>query len=167
MKKNLFLYLFIFSLLISVFTYMFFTNKQKYEDKRIEKMEANVKAARDSMAVEKEKMASENYFSLENNDNAKGYFEGQDTNAIAIKVRDAIFKLNVNPAGNPLTGYPAMDGGKVFTVAKIKILNHRWVIADFSNGLRWGEVIIKYFVEEDGSISLEKGETVLYNFKPY
>lgn len=167
MKKNLFLYLFIFSLLINVFTYMFFTNKQKYEDKRIEKMEANVKVAKDSMAVEKEKMTAENYFSLENNDNAKGYFEGQDTNAIAIKVRDAIFKLNVNPAGNMLTGYPPMDGNKPFAIAKIKILNHRWVIADFTNGLRWGEVLIKYFVEEDGSISLEKGETVLYNFKPY
>lgn len=167
MKKNLFLYLFIFSLLINVFTYMFFSNKQKYEDARIEKMTANVTAAKDSLSAEKQKMVAENYFSLENNDNAKAYFEGQDINAIVIKVRDAIYKQNVNPAGNPLVGYPAMDGGKVFTVAKIKVLNHRWVIADFSNGLRWGEVMLKYFVEEDGSITFEKGETVLYNFKPY
>lgn len=166
MKKNLFLYLFIFSLLINVFTYMFFSSKQKFEDSRIEKMEAQVKSAKDTIAAEKEKMATDNYFSLENNDNAKAYFEGQDTNAIAIKVRDEIYKQNINPAGNPLIGYPAMDG-RPFTIAKIKILNHRWVIADFSNGLRWGEVLLRYFVEEDGSISFEKGDVLLYNFKPY
>lgn len=166
MKKSLFLYLFIFSLLINVFTYMFFSNKQKYEDERIEKMEANVKADRESLKTEKEKMANENYFSLENNDNAKAYFEGQDASAIAIKVRDAIYKQNTNPAGNPLVGYPAMDG-RVFTIAKIKVLNHRWVIADFSNGLRWGEVLLKYFIEDDGSVSFERGESTLYEFKPY
>lgn len=167
MKKNLFLYLFIFSLLINVFTYMFFTNKQKYEDQRIEKMEANIKVAKDNLTAEKEKMAAENYFSLENNDNAKAYFAGQDPAAIVIKVRDAIYKQNVNPSGNPLVGYPPMDGGKPFTIAKIKLLNHRWVIADFSNGLRWGEVMLKYFIEDNGSVTFEKGETVLYDFKPY
>lgn len=166
MKKSLFLYLFIFSLLINVFTYMFFSNKQKYEDERIEKMKTEVKADHETLRAEKEKMANENYFSLENNDNAKAYFEGQDAGAIAIKVRDAIYKQNTNTAGNSLVGYPAMDG-KVFTIAKIKVLNHRWVIADFSNGLRWGEVLLKYFIEEDGSVSFERGESTLYEFKPY
>lgn len=167
MKKNLFLYLFIFALLINVFTYMFFTNKQKFEDERIEKMTADIKASNEAIAAEKEKMASDNYFSLENNTNAQTYFEGQDVKAIVMKINDAIYKQNVNPAGNPLVGYPAMDGGKPFTIAKIKVLNHRWIIADFTNGLRWGEVMLKYFVEEDGSITLERTDSVLYEFKPY
>lgn len=166
MKNKLFLYLFIFSLLINVFTYMFFSNKQKYEEKRIEKMEARVKTAKDSLKVEKEKMAGENYFSLENNYNAKAYFEDKDIPAIAIKVRDELFKKNLDPAGNPLVGYPMMEN-KPFAIAKIKILNHRWVIADFTNGLRWGEVLLKYFVEDDGSITFERSESVLYEFKPY
>ncbi|MHA3789942.1 hypothetical protein ACX0HA_17175 [Flavobacterium hauense] len=167
MKKNLFLYLFIFALLINVFTYMFFTNKQKYEDQRIEKMEAGVKASKEKLEAEKAKMAEENYFTLENNANAQTYFEGQDINAIAIKVRDAIYKQNINPSGNPLVGYPPMDGGKPFTIAKIKVLNHRWIIADFSNGLRWGEVMLKYFIEDDGSVTLQRTDSVLYDFKPY
>jgi len=166
MKKNLFLYLFIFSLLINVFTYMFFTGKQKFETERAAAMEAKVKTAKDSLKAEKEKLASENYFSLENNTNAKEYYAGKDVDAIAIKVRDAIYKQNVNPAGNPLVGYPAMDG-KPFTIAKIKILNHKWVIADFYNGLRWGEVLLKYFPEENGTISFERVDTALYEFKPY
>lgn len=145
---------------------MFFSNKQKYEEQKIEKIKANVKADEENLKAEKEKMATENYFSLENNDNAKAYFEGQDAAAIAIKVRDAIYKQNTSPSGNPLIGYPAMDG-KVFTIAKVKVLNHRWVIADFSNGLRWGEVLLKYFIEEDGSVSFERAESTLYEFKPY
>ncbi|MDV6168571.1 hypothetical protein R1T16_09060 [Flavobacterium sp. DG1-102-2] len=166
MKKNLFLYLFIFSLLINVFTYMFFTGKQKYEQERVTAMETKVKADKDSLKAEKVKMANENYFTLENDVNAKEYFAGQDVTAIAIKVRDEIYKQNITPGGNPLIGYPAMDG-KPFSIAKIRVLNHRWVIADFSNGLRWGEVILKYFIEEDGSVSFERADTVLYEFKPY
>ncbi|MCO6148868.1 hypothetical protein [Flavobacterium sp. NRK1] len=129
-------------------------------------METKVKTAKDSLKAEKEKIANDNYFSLENNYNAKMYYEGQDAAAIAIKVRDEMYKQNINPAGNPLIGYPAMDG-RPFTIAKIKVLNHRWVIADFSNGLRWGEVILKYFPEEDGSVSFERIDSVLYEFKPY
>lgn len=166
MKKSLFLYLFIFSLLINVFTYMYFTNKEKYETERIKGMETNVQAVKDSLKAEKVKMADENYFSLENNDNAKGYFAGQDIDAIKIKVRDALYKQNTNPKGNPLAGYPPMDG-RPFTIAKIKVLNHRWVICDFYNGLRWGEVLLKYFIEEDGSVSFERVESTLYDFKPY
>jgi hypothetical protein len=166
MKKNIFLYLFIFAILINVFTYMFFTNKQKYEDGRIEKMQAKVNTVKDSMKAQTERFRMENYFSLENNDNAKEYYEGQDIPAIAIKVRDGIYAQNINPAGNPLAGYPPMDG-RPFTISKIKILNQRWVIVDFSNGMRWGEAIIRYFVEEDGTITYERGETLLHNFKPY
>lgn len=166
MKKNLFLYLFIFSLLINVFTYMYFTNKQKFEDTRIAKMETAVNASRDSIKAEKAKLADQDYFSLENNINAKDYFQGQDIPALAIKVRDGIYAQNVNPQGNPLIGYPSMDG-RPFTVSKIKVLNHRWVIVDFTNGMRWGEALIRYFVEDDGTITYEKGDTTLYNFVPY
>lgn len=166
MKKNLFLYLFIFALLINVFTYMYFTNKQKFEDGRIADMEASVKTMKDSIASEKKRMEDENYFSLENNYNAKTYYEGQDVSAIAIKVRDAIYAQNVNPQGNPLAGYPPIDG-KPFTVNRIKVLNQMWVIVDFSNGVRWGEAMLRYFIEEDGSVTLERADSLLHPFTPY
>lgn len=166
MKKNLFLYLFIFSMLINVFTYMYFTNKQKFENERIAKIEAGIKSQRDSLKSQKDAMANDLYFSLENNINAKDYYEGRDIAAIAIKVRDGIYAKNIGPNGNPLVGYPPMDG-RPFTVSKIKVLNHRWVIVDFTNGMRWGEALIRYFIEDDGSITYEQGDTTLYNFKPY
>jgi hypothetical protein len=145
---------------------MFFTGKQKYDTERITAMEAKVKTERDSLKAEKVKSADENYFTLENDANAREYFAGKDVAAISIKVRDEIYKQNITAGGNPLVGYPAMDGNP-FTIAKIRVLNHRWVIADFSNGKRWGEVLLKYFPEENGSVTFERVDSVLYEFKPY
>ena len=166
MKKNLFLYLFIFSLLINVFTYMYFTNKQKFEDGRITTVQQQVKVLKDSLQTQQDNMRSANYFSLANNNNAIEYYKEYEPAQIEIKVRDGIYAKNINPQGNPLVEYPPMEG-KAFTISKIKVLNHRWVIVDFTNGLRWGEAIIKYFVEDDGSITFETAETTLYPFTPY
>ena len=53
-------------------------------------------------------------------------------------------------------------GEQKFIINKVKILNHRWIIADFSDGEYWGEVLIKYFVNEDETISFETFESLLY-----
>ena len=45
---------------------------------------------------------------------------------------------------------------------KVKILNHRWIIADFSDGEIWGEVLLKYFVNDDESIAFEVNQSLLY-----
>ena len=160
MKKNLFLYLFIFALLINIFTYMYFTNKQKFDDKRIEALDTRVKSLKDSLDIQTSVAEKANFFSLESNYNASQYFEGKDIEAIAIKVRDGIYAQNVKPGGNPLVGYPQM--GNPYVINNFKILNNRWIIADFSNGKIQGEVILKYFVEDDGSISYEIAETLLH-----
>jgi hypothetical protein len=161
MKKNIFLYLFVFSLLINVFAYMYFTNQQKSDGQRIIKIQGNLKAMRDSIKEVSAKNANDNYFSLEYNTNARDYFDGQDLSAIAIKVRDAIYAKNSAPGGNPLVGYTAMQGTP-FVVSKVKVLNHRWVIVDFTDNTIWGEALLSYFVETDGNISLERVDSTLY-----
>ncbi|MXN92423.1 hypothetical protein GR160_14435 [Flavobacterium sp. Sd200] len=166
MKKQLFLYLFIFSLIINVFTYMYFTNKQKYEDKRIADMQHKVKTVQDSLKANAALIDEADYFSLEHNSNAVQYFAGTDIKKLNIAIRDAVYKQNSNPNGNPLAQYPPAEG-RAFTINKFKVLNNRWIIADFTNGMQWGEVIIKYFVESDGSITFENGLTNLHPFTPY
>ena len=164
MKKNLYLYLFIFSLIINIFTYMYFSGQQKYENGRVGKMQAKLKMAQDSLKQDRALMEDANYFAFENNDNALDYFVDQgitDTNALALKVKDGIINLNQNPEGNPLTKYDPLNGQK-FLINKIKILNHRWIIADYSNGTAWGEVLIKYFVDDKGAVTYETIETLLH-----
>jgi hypothetical protein len=54
-------------------------------------------------------------------------------------------------------------GEQKFIINKIKILNHRWIIADYSNGSLWGEVLLKYFINEDETISFEIMNSYLYS----
>ena len=69
--------------------------------------------------------------------------------------------LNENKNGNQLVPYEPIDG-KSFIVNTSKILNHRWLIAEFSNGDLWGQILVKYFVSADRPTEFETVETVLY-----
>lgn len=162
MKKNLYLYLFIFALLINVFTYVYFTNKEKFETGRIEKLQEKTKASADSLNVMRQQLTDAEYFALETNDNAMEYFAGQDIAALSTKITEGIMEYNHNKNGNPLVDYDPIDG-QPFLINKVKILNHRWVIADFSNGKAWGEVLIKYFVDDAGKVSYETLESLIYS----
>ena len=52
-------------------------------------------------------------------------------------------------------------GGK-FLINKIKVLNHKWLIANFSNGTFGGELFIKYTIAADASITFNVVEHFLY-----
>ncbi len=88
---------------------MYFTNQQNFEQERVTKIQGKLKTVRDSIKTDAEKNAGDNYFSLQHDDNAREYFEGQDIDAIGIKVRDAIYAKNAAPGGNTLVGYPEMQ----------------------------------------------------------
>jgi hypothetical protein len=45
----------------------------------------------------------------------------------------------------------------------VKLLNHRWIIANYSNGELWGEVLLKYFINEDQTVSFEVMNSYLYS----
>jgi len=162
MRKSLFLYLFIFAVLLNIFTYMYFTNKQKYEQGRIVNLEKRVTALTDTIKGSEEKIMDATYFRLENNDNAMEYFgDDADIDAIALKVVEGVRELNANKMGNPLTQMEPMNGTP-FIINKIQILNNRWIIADYSNGKAWGEVLIKYFLNDDGTVDYETIQTLLH-----
>lgn len=166
MKKNLYLYLFIFSLLINIFTYMYFSNRLAFEEKHNTSVSGKIKKLEDSLAVNKDLLERADYFSLNQNLNARNYFRDQDADQISIKVRDGLYKLNNNEAGNPLINYPSINNAP-FRINKIKVLNNRWVIADFTDGKMWGEVLIKYFIEDNGEVTYEPIETLVHTHSMY
>lgn len=160
MKKQLFLYLFILSALLNVFTYSYFTRKETFEKKQ---QASRSSSAKDSLNVLYNQLVEANYFALENNDNAKEYFYNAnlDYTKIIPLVKNALIDYNGSPKGNPYTDQ-APDGEKKFSINKIKLLNHRWLIADYSNGELWGEALIKYFINKDQTVSFETIQTYLY-----
>ena len=161
MRKSLFLYLFVFAVVINLFTYMWFTGQQKHDTARIEHIQKQLKASRDSISQVTLKSKSSDYFSLENNSDAVADLGVADVDKLLIKIRDDLYARNVGEKGNPLVGYPPLDT-RPFTINKIKVLNNRWIIADFSDNTHSGEVLIKYFIEEDGSVTYETMQTLLH-----
>ena len=160
MKKSLFLYLFIIAALMNVFTYKYFTSKNAEEKKPVAAQDN--KKLTDSITKLTDQLYDANYFSLEANDRAQNYLEQNDINAFSEKVKQALFAYNDPPEGNKFTDQVKM-GEQKFIITKVKLLNHRWIIANYSNGTLWGEVLLKYFVEEDKSISFEIMNSYLYS----
>lgn len=164
MKKSLFLYLTILAVLSTVFTYMFLSKQVTFEQNRYDK---TTKKLRDSLSLVSNQLADANYFSLAKNENAQNYFDsGSSEKIIQYEklipvVTEKLLDYNSNPKGNPYTGQDQISANK-FIINKVRVLNHRWIIADFSDGEIWGEVFLKYFVNEDESISFEVNQSLLY-----
>ncbi|WKL43369.1 hypothetical protein [Flavobacterium sp. ZE23DGlu08] len=164
MKQSLFLYLTILAVLSSIFTYMFLSKQVEFEQKRYQK---TTKKLRDSLRLVSNQLTDANYFSLAKNENAQNYFDsGSSEKIIQYEklipvVTEKLLDYNSNPKGNPYTGQDQIGANK-FIVNKVRILNHRWIIADFSDGEIWGEVLLKYFVNADDSISFEVNQSLLY-----
>ena len=164
MKNSLLLYLIIIVLLLNVFTYMYFSKQLTFVKDKSAKTEVKLKK---DLEVANAKLVDANYFSLEKNENAQNYFNPDNaTKTIQVEklipfVTEKLMDLNANPKGNPFVGQDQIGANK-FIINKVRILNHRWIIADFSDGEYWGEVLIKYFVNEDETVSFETFQSLLY-----
>jgi hypothetical protein len=157
--KNIILYGLIFSVLFNIFQYVNSTKILDAKDKEVTKYKERLVTSRDSVAF----LSKENYFALENDEDAQEYFykNGLDYKKVAEKVKEDLLILNENKNGNKLIPYEPIDG-RVFLVNSSKIINHRWIIAEFSNGDLWGQILVKYFVAEGKPTEFETVETVLY-----
>jgi hypothetical protein len=151
--KKLVLYGLIFSILMNIFQLMYSTKKFNFDTAQNEKFRAKMTDSLTKIVADKEEG---DYFSLAHNDKAIDYLEKYDVQKLMPTIKEKLMDLNTNPAGNKLIPYDQM------VINKVRFLNHRWIIADFTGPSGWGEIIIKYFVEKDDSITFEVAETLLY-----
>jgi hypothetical protein len=151
--KKLVLYGLIFSVLMNIFQFMYSTKKFNYDGEQAEKFKIKMKDSLTKLVAEKEEG---DYFSLENNDKAIDYLADFDLKKLMPMVKEKLMDMNTNPAGNKLIPYDNM------VINKVRFLNHRWIIADFTGQSGWGEIIIKYFMEKDGTVTFETAESLLY-----
>lgn len=161
MRRSIYLYLFLFAALWIVFQYVHNSKYSANAEKRIVKLE-NKLANRDSIINSlQEKVGLNSSFTLEGNVNAQDYFErsNKTVQEIIAKVSDAVIEKNT-PKGNDLVPFEGDTHG--FLVNGVQILNHRWLIADFADGSNWGEILVRYFINEDGTIDFEGADELLY-----
>ncbi len=157
MKKNLLLYGLVFSVLINIFQMVNSSNilKRSEEVSTISKKE--LKKAKDSIV----KLVENDRFSLDNNEYAQEYYFEHNLKALQTKVNEDLMAFNADKRGNKYVSYEQI-GENPFLINSVKILNHRWIIANFSDGKVWGEVLIKYFHNTDKPTDFETVETLIY-----
>ena len=162
MKQKIFMYLFIFSILLVLFQYV--NSKNVFEDQnaRITKLEKKVTVYKDSVATLKDVNYDLSLFDLERNDDALTYFEdlGYDTTTLIPLIKDEIYSLNEVQGEHPLIPYAGTGGNKML-INSVRLLNHKWIIANFSDAQIWGELFFTYEVKNE-ELKFNLVESFLY-----
>lgn len=160
MRNKLFLYLFLFTALICLFMIVSNGKMQKEKDAKIDSLEHAVITLGDSLQNSQLKVLDMQYFSLENNDDALAYYDHLELKDPSRYIADKLLETNESKGDNPLIPYEGMEND--FKLNKIKILNHKWIVADFSDGKFWGELLIKYELEDDLGVDFTLVDHLLY-----
>jgi len=160
MKSRIFIYLFIFAALLSLYLYVSSNNMLKEKNLKIENLDAEVSILQDSTQNLQLQVFDMQYFSLENNDDALSYYDHLGLDNPTRYISDKLLETNEQKGDNPLVPYEGMESD--FKINKIKILNHQWIIADFSDGKYWGELLIKYELKDDMGVDFTMMDHLLY-----
>ncbi|WP_459209575.1 hypothetical protein [Aquimarina rhabdastrellae] len=162
MKGKIFMYLFVFALLYILFQFMNAKKASEVYDKKITSLEEKVETHKKEI----DSLISANldltYFSLDSNEDAAAYFEDQGYEAIKLAntISDQILSYNKAGEDNAIVPFVGMEGK--MHINKVRLLNHKWIIADFTDGTYWGELFIVYDVKKDGTVDFEVVKSFLY-----
>ncbi|MAU72801.1 MAG: hydrolase [Pseudozobellia sp.] len=160
MRSKIFLYLFVFVSLICLYLFVSSGKMAKAKDDQIIKLNADVTQLQDSVQALQLKVLEMQYFSLENNDDALAYYDHLQVNDPSRYISDKLLETNETKGDNPLVPYEGMESD--FKINKIKVLNHKWIITDFSDGKYWGELLIKYELKDDLGVDFTTLDHLLY-----
>ena len=82
-------------------------------------------------------------FSLETNELSQQYFEDLKILNPSQIVINALMETNIKEK-NP---YIKSESNGRFLINKIRILNEKWVICEFSDGELWGDLLLEYHID--------------------
>ena len=162
MKSRIYMYLFFFSILLLLFMYVNQSCIFERQVAVISALEKKKDTYQDSIAKLNQEISELQYFDLLTNDAARTYFEriGIEPEQVVTRVSEQIYEYNLTQGGNPLVPFANAEGQ--WRINRVKFLNHRWVIADCSDGRAWGEIWIEYFFDQEGKLDLTTEASVLY-----
>ncbi len=160
MKSRIFIYLFIFAALLALYLFVSSNAMLENKDLKIENLESEVSVLQDSVQKLQLQVFDMQYFSLQNNDDALSYYDHLGLENPSRYISDKLLETNEQKGDNPLVPYEGMESD--FKINKIKILNHQWIIADFSDGKYWGELFLKYELRDDMGVNFTMMDHLLY-----
>jgi len=163
MKNKIYLYLFVFTALLALFLYVNGNNAMKMQTRKLINAKESNSALKDSVALLLLKNEELNRFTLKGNSDAQEYFNDLYIDSLELYLKDKVYEYNEIKGDNPLIPYEGMNGD--MKINAINILNHRWMIAEFSDGKYWGELLLRYFYDnETRKVDIERIDEILFAF---
>lgn len=164
MKGKIFMYLFLFAVLYIIFQYANVKKTYEAQNNAIVSLRAQIEeaeATKDSL-LQLNMSGNAEEFTLSGDEKARMYIEdlGYNIDEFKTSLETKVFSENKADADNALVPYSGMNG--FMRINGMKIINHKWILIEFTDGKYWGEAILNYYIEEDGSITFESNDGFLY-----
>lgn len=162
MRRNLFLYLFIFASLIALILYVNGRNYQEVIERDVISLRTTAREQKQKLdSIADHQLNAPLSFTLEQHQEAKNYFEkqGWTSERVQQQVTDQLLDLNLNEGGNPLV--PFLGEGRGFQINDTRFINHKWVLVNFADNNQWGELLVTYTIIDENTIELETTASVL------
>lgn len=158
MRNKIFQYLLIFISLIALYLFVSDINKTEAFAASQERMSERVDTLKDSIAQLVVEQTDNAYFSLTVNRDAQQAYPDFSPEELQGILEDYILSTNDTPGGNPLLSSLGSD----WIINKVHIVNHQWILADFTNGSQWGDALLMYQIKANTKPRLRLLNHVMY-----
>ena len=159
MKNKILIYAFGFMFLTMIFLSINYVKVSDLHNTNSQILIKKIDSLENQLKLIDKTFTDEIYFSLKDNQEALKYFNDFDVDSLISFIRDQLYEKNFNK--KPDFFVPLSNINNKYLINKIKILNHKWIIADFSNGNKWGEMWIEYYFDKN-KIEFDVKEYFLY-----
>nr|WP_321235472.1 hydrolase [uncultured Psychroserpens sp.] len=165
MKQRIFMYLFIFTLLLVIFQFVNSKNIIENYDQKLTSYMAKNEQLKDSIRIIEDNKIEDVYtFKFDTNDAAMTYWEnrGFRISEFVPLIEDGLISLNdYDTEEHPLVPFASMSGEKI-RIDQIRMLNHKWIILDFTDGKYSGEMLLAYDMDGNGNVTFRELGSLLY-----
>ncbi len=163
MKQKILIYLVAFLVLLVLFQYVNAKRIFTSTTQKLNHYQERYMHYKDSVGILHDEILHLKHFNLENNDDALSYFENNNINTTNLEahIKDKLYELNEIKGQHPVIPYASSQNRRML-INTVKILNHKWIIADFSDGEYWGEVFLNYSIAPDKTVEFTRLDSFLY-----
>lgn len=162
-NAKIYIYLLAIAVLYIIFQQVNGNKKIKADQQKIEKLQAKIESiTKVSDSLENEVLEL-SYFDLRYDEYAGEYVEDYDIAIETVEslVLDTLVGANTAENDNPFVPLAGLDG--TTKIDRVKLLNHKWAVADFTDGTYWGQVLYLYQITDAKKIKLEVITSHLYS----
>ena len=165
MKSRIFMYLFIFTLLLVIFQFVNSKNIIEGYDSQLTSYKEKNSQLKDSILMMEDDRIEDMYtFKFDTNDDAMTYWErrGVRISEFVPLIEDGLISLNdYDTEDHPLVPFASMTGEKM-RIDQIRMLNHKWIIINFTDGKYFGEMLLAYDMDDSGNVTFSELGSLLY-----